>query len=274
MASYASVAQGTSSPSGPGMASGISTSGTATQTAADIAIGGAAKTAQAAAYGAIGTVGRCRQILCWAFDTLKLYMNRFPPLKGFVILFSALGSIPLLIFLVVTAFTFGTMATIAATIIGFVQSGLLAVGGTILGFVLLTAAGFSLVTVGGVTIAWTGLKITGYTLRQFQWLFGTSAQPYSRYQYGPSSQYGVGGYGTGGSYTRTGAVASSVEEMRRKGEEVRQNVSEILTTGTGSGSGTTSGMGATYTTSGTMSGSGPYGQPYGTTSGTSATSPN
>jgi hypothetical protein len=77
------------------------------------------------------------------------------------------SAVPLGTFATVSLLSLAALLTVSLTIVGFVQGGVLAVGGTMLTMVLGGCALFSLLVAGGITMTWLVYQVGRYVMNFF-----------------------------------------------------------------------------------------------------------
>lgn len=126
-----------------------------------------------------GLLGRTKSNLCgltsWCWQTCRMYVTRFPPLAGFLLILGSLASLPLMAFLAFVGATFAGLSSIAIAIVGTIEGALVAVSGTLLMVILAVCVGVSGVSVAGMTLVWIGMSGSRWALDKLYSVVGSSS---------------------------------------------------------------------------------------------------
>lgn len=134
---------------------------------------------------------RFQDYVAFGMEKLRRGIAQYPPLGAFLIVLLATSSVPLgmisLERLGNDTHVLGIFATISLTtlaimltIVGFIESGVVAVGGSVLAGVLAVCLGFTTLIVGSLTALWLGFRAIRCTWRSIQSLrsFSVPSMPH------------------------------------------------------------------------------------------------
>lgn len=204
---------------------GVGSSGSAVETAGDVAIGAAATVAESTKRKVYATSGKIKRWTVWFFDLLRLYGRRYPAFGNFMSVFALLSFVPIGLFV-----GFGFISS--TFVLGIIEVPMLLVAGLFLAATLAVTTGVTCCAVGGLTMIRWGTCV----FRFFVGPSPTTATP--AYGARPVPSMTRPTYAEPSGYRQTAAkVTTTVEGLRQKGEETREGVQETvapLVTGGGS----------------------------------------